>query len=515
MAPASASSAVVRWPRPAPAATPRSPLRPSSAWSAVRRPRRARARPAAPHAPQATNSPPSPPVPRVVVRHRILFGDLVGFTTLSESRDAEDVRELLGRYFDECRQIVARYGGTVEKFIGDAVMAVWGVPTAHEDDAERAVRAGLELVAAVREFGHDVGAPDLALRVGVVTGEVAVTTGATQQGMVAGDAVNTAARVQSVAQPGSGLRRRDDQAADRRGDHLRRRRLPHPQGQGRPRPAVVGARRGRRGRGCSARRRPRSAVGRSRPRAAADQGAAAPVGGDTPPHAAGRRRRTGGRQDPAGVGVREVRRRAHRHRPLALRALRGLRRGRGLLRPRRSRPRTAPGRRGRGRPDRRAAGPGAGRARPRHPRARLAACTPGDAARHGREPPPGQLRPRGPVLGLDGVPRTGRRRPPAHPGHRRRPARRRRAAGLPRAPRHRRHLLLLRGAADPPGSAGTRRRPRRPPTHQPAAPGHPHRGRHVTAARRSRRRACRTRPATSWSPAPTASPSSPSRRSAR
>ncbi len=132
----------------------------------------------------------------------ILFGDLVGFTTLSESRDAEDVRELLSRYFDECRQIITRYGGTVEKFIGDAVMAVWGVPTAHEDDAERAVRAGLELVAAVNDFGHDVGAPVLALRVGVVTGEVAVTTGATQQGMVAGDAVNTAARVQSAAAPG-------------------------------------------------------------------------------------------------------------------------------------------------------------------------------------------------------------------------------------------------------------------------------------------------------------------------
>ncbi len=76
----------------------------------------------------------------------VLFGDLVGFTTLSETRDQEDVRELLSSYFDECRQIIARYGGTVEKFIGDAVMAVWGVPTAHEDDAERAVRAGLELV---------------------------------------------------------------------------------------------------------------------------------------------------------------------------------------------------------------------------------------------------------------------------------------------------------------------------------------------------------------------------------
>src|SRR6476646_2760795 len=76
----------------------------------------------------------------------VLFGDLVGFTSLSESRDQEDVRELLSGYFEECRQIIARYGGTVEKFIGDAVLAVWGVPTAHEDDAERAVRAGLELV---------------------------------------------------------------------------------------------------------------------------------------------------------------------------------------------------------------------------------------------------------------------------------------------------------------------------------------------------------------------------------
>ena len=62
------------------------------------------------------------------------------------SRDAEETRELLTRYFDPCRRVIARYGGTVEKFIGDAVMAVWGAPTAHEDDAERAVRAALELV---------------------------------------------------------------------------------------------------------------------------------------------------------------------------------------------------------------------------------------------------------------------------------------------------------------------------------------------------------------------------------
>ncbi len=132
----------------------------------------------------------------------VLFGDLVGFTTLSESRDPEEVRELLSRYFAECRTVIGRYGGTVEKFIGDAVMAVWGVPTAHEDDAERAVRAGLELVALVAALGDDVGAPGLRLRVGVVTGEVAVTLGATAEGMVAGDAVNTAARVQSAAEPG-------------------------------------------------------------------------------------------------------------------------------------------------------------------------------------------------------------------------------------------------------------------------------------------------------------------------
>ena len=132
----------------------------------------------------------------------VLFGDLVGFTPLSESKDAEEVRELLSAYFAQCRVIVGRYGGVVEKFIGDAVMAVWGVPAAHEDDAERAVRAGLELAAATAAMGGEVGAPGLAMRVGIVTGEVAVTLGATAEGMVAGDAVNTAARVQSAAEPG-------------------------------------------------------------------------------------------------------------------------------------------------------------------------------------------------------------------------------------------------------------------------------------------------------------------------
>ena len=154
---------------------------------------------------QRTRARPAPAAAPPIAERRItsvLFADLVGFTPLSESRDPEEVRELLSRYFDECRTVIGRYGGSVEKFIGDAVMAVWGVPVAHEDDAERAVRAGLELVATVANLGQDVGAPGLALRVGIVTGEVAVTVGATAEGMVAGDAVNTAARVQSSADPG-------------------------------------------------------------------------------------------------------------------------------------------------------------------------------------------------------------------------------------------------------------------------------------------------------------------------
>ncbi len=135
----------------------------------------------------------------------VLFCDVVGFTPLSESRDPEAVRELLSRYFEVARTVIGRYGGMVEKFIGDAVMAVWGTPVATEGDAERAVRAALDLVGAVGQLGTDVGVPHLAARAGVVTGEVAVTLGAVTEGMVAGDAVNTAARVQSAAAPGSVL----------------------------------------------------------------------------------------------------------------------------------------------------------------------------------------------------------------------------------------------------------------------------------------------------------------------
>jgi class 3 adenylate cyclase/tetratricopeptide (TPR) repeat protein len=135
----------------------------------------------------------------------VLFADLVGFTALSERRDPEEVRELLSRYFERCRTIIERYGGTVEKFIGDAVMAVWGTPVAREDDAERAARAALALVQRVAVLGDEVGMPELRLRAGVLTGNAAVEVGAEGEGMVLGDTVNTASRLQSIAQPGTVL----------------------------------------------------------------------------------------------------------------------------------------------------------------------------------------------------------------------------------------------------------------------------------------------------------------------
>jgi len=126
----------------------------------------------------------------------VLFADMVGFTPFTESRDSEDVRETLDRYFEIARGAVARHGGVIEKFIGDAVMAVWGAPVAREDDAERAVRAALELVDGVRALNVNA-------RAGVLTGEAVVRVGAEGEGMVVGDVVNTAARLQSAAEPGT------------------------------------------------------------------------------------------------------------------------------------------------------------------------------------------------------------------------------------------------------------------------------------------------------------------------
>jgi class 3 adenylate cyclase/tetratricopeptide (TPR) repeat protein len=134
----------------------------------------------------------------------VLFVDLEEFTTLAEFLDPEDVRNLQSQYFEGARSIVARYGGTVEKFIGDAVMAVWGTAAAHEDDGERAVRAALEILAAVSKLRGATSGRRLSARAAVASGEAAVTLGVEGQGIVAGDLVNTAARLQAAA-PSNGV----------------------------------------------------------------------------------------------------------------------------------------------------------------------------------------------------------------------------------------------------------------------------------------------------------------------
>ena len=125
----------------------------------------------------------------------VLFADLVGFTQRAEEMDPEDVRALLAPYHERLRSELERFGGTVEKFIGDAVMALFGAPVAHEDDPERAVRAAL----AIRDFALEDG---LELRVGITTGEALISLDARPaegEGMASGDVVNTAARVQAAA----------------------------------------------------------------------------------------------------------------------------------------------------------------------------------------------------------------------------------------------------------------------------------------------------------------------------
>ena len=158
-----------------------------------------------PEAPEATGSTSVFDLPAVERRLvSVLFGDLAGFTAFSEGHDAEEVRQLVATYYAAARRITSAYGGTIRKYEGDGVMATWGAPVAREDDAERAVRAALDLVAAVTNLGDRLGL-DLRLRVGVLTGEAAVDIGAVDQGMVQGDAVNTAARLQSIAEPGTVL----------------------------------------------------------------------------------------------------------------------------------------------------------------------------------------------------------------------------------------------------------------------------------------------------------------------
>jgi class 3 adenylate cyclase/tetratricopeptide (TPR) repeat protein len=135
----------------------------------------------------------------------VLFVDLVGFTARSDDADPEDVRATLRVYHDRLREEIERFGGTVEKFIGDAVMAVFGAPTAHEDDAERAVRAALRITEAIEELNAERPGLDLAVRGAVNTGEAVVALGARPErgeGFVTGDVVNVASRLQGLAPVG-------------------------------------------------------------------------------------------------------------------------------------------------------------------------------------------------------------------------------------------------------------------------------------------------------------------------
>jgi predicted ATPase/class 3 adenylate cyclase len=132
----------------------------------------------------------------------VLFCDLVGFTAASEQQDPEDVRARIRPYHARLREEIERHGGTVEKFVGDAVMAAFGAPVAHEDDAERAVRAGLRILEAIAELNEADPDLDLQVRVGINTGEAVVALGARPEegeGLVTGDVVNTAARIQGEA----------------------------------------------------------------------------------------------------------------------------------------------------------------------------------------------------------------------------------------------------------------------------------------------------------------------------
>lgn len=134
----------------------------------------------------------------------VLFADMVGSTALAVRLDPEPMRGLLADYFAAMREEVERHGGIVEKFIGDAVMAVFGLPAAHEDDAERALRAAVAMRERMGALNERLRA-DLRIRIGITTGEVVTDPAAVRAGefMVTGEAVNLAVRLQQQAAPGS------------------------------------------------------------------------------------------------------------------------------------------------------------------------------------------------------------------------------------------------------------------------------------------------------------------------
>src|SRR5205823_11211744 len=144
----------------------------------------------------------TPPPGEVRKTVTVLFADIVSSTSRGEQTDPESTRRMLARYFDAIRHVVERHGGTVEKFIGDAVMAVFGIPTLHEDDALRAVRAAHEIAPAIEALNAELagtGWTPIALRIGIHTGEVVTGDAAASHTLVTGDAVNVAARLEQAA----------------------------------------------------------------------------------------------------------------------------------------------------------------------------------------------------------------------------------------------------------------------------------------------------------------------------
>src|SRR5215212_3780573 len=135
----------------------------------------------------------------------VLFADISGSTGLAEQLDPESLRHVLSRYFAEMKLVVERHEGVVMKFIGDAVMAVFGIPATHEDDALRAVRAAAEMRARLVELNEEFASSwgvTFEVRIGINTGEVLMAEPGAGQSLVVGDAVNTAARLEQVANPG-------------------------------------------------------------------------------------------------------------------------------------------------------------------------------------------------------------------------------------------------------------------------------------------------------------------------
>ena len=145
---------------------------------------------------------PAPPSARKTVT--VLFADVAGSTRLGEQLDPESLRHVMSRWFEAMSDVIRAHGGAVEKFVGDAVMAAFGVPRLHEDDALRAVRAAVEMRVAVAklnvELERDLGV-ELHIRTGINTGEVIAGDPGTGQGFVTGDAVNVAKRLEQAARP--------------------------------------------------------------------------------------------------------------------------------------------------------------------------------------------------------------------------------------------------------------------------------------------------------------------------